>query len=283
MKLIADSGSSKTAWKLVSGNGETRDIQTSGINPYFRTSDDIYQELQALLFPETGEPVEHIWFYGAGVTSPAKGDIVREALARLYPAAEIAVESDLLGACRALLGHRAGIACILGTGSNACLYDGQRVVSNVPPLGFILGDEGSGAVMGKHLVGDYLKGVMPDRLRERFSERFALTMEEALERVYRQPRPNYYLAGFTPFLSENIGETYCRDFVARNLAAFVERNVLRLEDCHRYPIAFTGSVAWHFSTILQQALSDHGLGEAIILQAPIGGLVSYHNQDPITE
>ncbi len=281
MKLIADSGSTKTAWKLVSGNGETRDIQTSGINPYFRTSDDIYLDLQSSLFPETGSRVTRIWFYGAGVTSAAKGDIVREALSRLYPDAEIEIGSDLLGACRALLGHHQGIACILGTGSNACLYDGEKVVSNIPPLGFILGDEGSGAVMGKHLVGDYLKGIMPDRLRKRFSERFALTMEEVLDRVYRQPRPNYYLAGFTPFLSENIGEEYCRDFVTRNLAAFVERNVLRLPDCREQPIAFTGSVAWHFSTILQQVLSGHGLGEAIILQAPIEGLVSYHSQDPI--
>ncbi len=277
MELIADSGSTKTAWKLVVGNGVVRDILTSGINPYFRSSNDIRHDLEVSLLPETGGEVTRIWFYGAGVTSPEKGNIVREALLQLYPDAEIEVESDLLGACRALLGHREGIACILGTGSNACLYDGEKVVSNIPPLGFILGDEGSGAVMGKHLVGDYLKGVMPEALREKFAAQFGLTKEDALDRVYRQPRPNHYLAGFTPFLSENAGEEYCREFVTRNLTAFVERNVIGIPGFRRYEIAFVGSVAWHFSSILQQVLDNFGLDQASILKAPIDGLVSYHN------
>ena len=185
MKLIADSGSTKTAWKLIGNSGGVKNIQTTGINSFFRTEEDIFQELAKFLLPETGTDIQEICFYGAGIINAEKGKIISSALNRIYPEASVETHSDVLGAARALFGNRPGIACILGTGSNTCLYNGEKIIAGISPLGFILGDEGSGAVMGRKLLGDYFKEVMPVRLREEFAERFNLTREEALNRVYR--------------------------------------------------------------------------------------------------
>jgi glucosamine kinase len=279
MRLIADSGSTKTAWKVVEDSGLTRDIMTLGMNPFFRTTAEIKEELEQVLLPETGSAIKRIWFYGTGVVNKEKGEVVRQALLQLYPQAEIDIQSDLLGACRALFGDGKGIVCILGTGSNACLFDGEKIVSNIPPLGFILGDEGSGAVMGKHLVGDYFKEVMPEELRKLFQERFQISKDEVLNHIYREARPNHYLAGFTPFLSENIENAYCQEFVTRNFTTFFERNVMNIPNYHDYTIGFVGSVAWHFSEILKNVLESFGICNAVILKEPIDGLVKYHNQD----
>lgn len=276
MKLIADSGSTKTAWKLIGNSDEVKNIQTAGINPFFRTEEDIFQELTQLLLPETGTDVQEIFFYGAGIINAEKGDIIRRALNRIYPEASIETHSDVLGAARALFGNQAGIACILGTGSNVCLYDGEKITGGVSPLGFILGDEGSGAVMGRKLLGDYFKEVMPVRLREKFAERFNLTREEALNRVYRAEKPNQFLAQFVPFLSEYPDSAYCQEFVQHNFMEFFERNVCKLPDYTQYPIGFIGSVAFYFSQILGNTASYFGFDEITIVKEPIDGLERYH-------
>ena len=278
MILIADSGSTKAAWRLVSKNGVQAEITTQGMNPFFRTTDDIADEIGEKLFPVTGAGISEIWFYGAGVVSAEKGDIIKNALLRFYPDAHISTESDLLGACHALLGNKTGIACILGTGSNACFYDGKTIAGHISPLGFILGDEGSGAVMGKYLLGDYFKEVMPPDLRTVFQQKFNVTREEALNRVYRELRPNQYLATFVPFLSENIEHQYCSQFVETNFKAFIERNVLKLSTKQGATIGFAGSVAWHFSTILKKVMVQYKISNPIILKDPIEGLVQYHIQ-----
>lgn len=278
MILIADSGSTKTAWRLVNQTGTQAEITTQGMNPFFRTTDDIAHEIGEKLFPVTGAGISEIWFYGAGVVSAEKGDIVKQALHRFYPDARIETQSDLLGACHALLGNQAGIACILGTGSNACYYDGSTIAGHVSPLGFILGDEGSGAVMGKHLLGDYFKEVMPAELRTSFQQKFNLAREEALNRVYREMRPNQFLAAFTPFLSENLEHIYCQLFVETNFKAFIERNVLKLPSNQGMTIGFAGSVAWHFSSILKKVLTQYNFSNPVILKDPIDGLVQYHIQ-----
>jgi glucosamine kinase len=278
MILIADSGSTKTAWRLVDKTGSQTEIITHGMNPFFRTTDDIANEVKEKLFPVTGSAITEIWFYGAGVVNVEKGDIIKNALLRFYPDAHVETESDLLGACRALLGNRAGIACIMGTGSNACYYDGITIAGHVSPLGFILGDEGSGAVMGKHLLGDYFKQVMPAELQTAFQQKFNLTREEALNRVYREPRPNQFLASFTPFLSENLQHKYCRQFVEGNFKAFIERNIMKLTAQQGTTIGFAGSVAWHFSSILKKVLEQYNFSNPVILKDPIDGLVQYHIQ-----
>jgi len=276
MKLIADSGSTKTSWKLIGDSGEIKNIKTTGINPFFRIEGDIFQELSQFLLPETGTDIQEIFFYGAGIINAEKGDIIRKALNRIYPDATVETHSDVLGAARALFGNTAGIACILGTGSNVCLYDGEKITGGISPLGFILGDEGSGAVMGRKLLGDYFKEVMPIRLREEFSRRFELTREEALNRVYRTEKPNQFLSQFVPFLSEHADSAYCQEFVQHNFMEFFERNVSKLPDYTKYPIGFIGSVAFYFSPILNNTASYFGFDETTIIKEPIDGLEKYY-------
>lgn len=276
MRLIADSGSTKTSWKLIENSGKIKNIKTTGINPFFRIEGDIFQELSQFLLPETGTDIQEIYFYGAGIINAEKGDIIRRALNRIYPEASIETHSDVLGAARALFGDQSGIACILGTGSNACLYDGKQITHGISPLGFILGDEGSGAVMGRKLLGDYFKEMMPPRLREEFAKQFELTREEALNRVYRTEKPNQYLAQFVPFLSEHANSAYCQEFVQHNFMDFFERNVSKLPDYTKYQIGFIGSVAFHFSQILNNTASYFGFEQTTIIKEPIDGLEDYY-------
>jgi N-acetylglucosamine kinase-like BadF-type ATPase len=194
----------------------------------------------------------------------------------MYPQATCEAHSDVLGAARALFGDEAGIACILGTGSNTCLYDGKRIAMGISPLGFILGDEGSGAVMGRKLLGDYFKEVMPLRLREEFAKRYELTRDEALNRVYRTEKPNQFLAQFVPFLSEHRNSVYCQEFVQQNFMEFFERNVVKLPSFSHYKIGFVGSVAFHFSEILSNTASYFGYENITILKDPIDGLETYY-------
>lgn len=279
MKLIADSGSTKTAWKLIETPGKSKDMKTFGLNPFFRTEDEIYEEVKSTLLPATGSEINEIYFYGAGVVNEEKGSIVKKALARIYPNASIEAHSDVVGAARALFGNNAGIACILGTGSNVCLYDGEKITGGVSPLGFILGDEGSGAVMGRKLLGDYFKEVMPVSLREIFTDRFNITREEALNRVYRGEKPNQFLAQFTPFLSENADSAYCQEFVQRNFMEFFERNVTKIPNFSDFPIGFVGSVAWHFSQILINTADYYGFTNPVIIKDPIDGLERYYTKN----
>ena len=277
MKLIADSGSTKTDWKLIGPRGESKDIKTHGINPFFRLEEDIFQELNTFLLPETGPDIDQIYFYGAGIVNAEKGDIVRRALNRIYTHATIETHSDVLGAARALFGDQAGLACILGTGSNACLYDGEKITQGISPLGFILGDEGSGAVMGRKLLGDYFKEEMPKQLRDEFSAQYNLTREDVLNRVYRSDKPNQYLAQFLPFLSEHENSAWCQAFVQQNFMEFFERNVAKLPKYSSYPIGFIGSVAWYFSNILNNTANYFGFDKTTLVKDPIDGLAKYYS------
>ena len=276
MILIADSGSTKCAWKLISGDGTMSDVVTGGINPFFRTTESIYDELLKELVPTTSQTVNDIFFYGSGIVSEAAGDIIKVALSRLYPDARIELYSDVLAASRSLFGTSKGIACILGTGSNACLYDGEKVTGGISPLGFILGDEGSGAVLGKKLIGDYFKEVMPPELRLKFKTKYHLTKEESLQRVYKTERPNHFLATFTPFLSEELEEKYAHDLVSNSFSEFFDRNVTRIADYETYPIGFVGSVAWYFREIVAEVCSKYHMKCIAIRLEPMEGLVKYH-------
>lgn len=278
MILIADSGSTKTAWRLIKSTGEIAEITTSGINPFFRNTDNIIEDLTVNLLSETGDDISNIWFYGTGIVNNEKADVIGKALKKLYSNAKITVENDLLGACRALFGNNAGIACIMGTGSNAALFDGEKVKTNVPPLGFILGDEGSGAYLGKNLLGDLFKNVMPENLRNLFLNKYQLTKDEVLNRVYREPKPNHFLASFTPFLAENIDNEYCNKLVKRSFEAFIERNILKTDNYDCYKIGFVGSIAWFFNEILIESLHKYGIQDPLIIKEPIHKLVNYHIQ-----
>lgn len=281
--LIADSGSTKTEWCLVESGKLVRTILTAGTNPYFQTSEEIAAEVRDRLYPALkDEPIDAIYFYGAGCAFPEKNRIVEEAILRCIPA-PTEVYSDLMAAARALCETRPGIACILGTGSNSCLYDGEEITEHISPLGFILGDEGSGAVLGKLLVGDCLKGQLPEYLIRKFMDQFELTPALVLDRVYKQPFPNRYLATLSRFLLENITEESIYQLVHRSFCSFFIRNVAQYTDYETYPVHFTGSVAFHYQEVLRAAAASLHLTVGSIEKAPMDGLIQFHAKDKENE
>ena len=277
MKIIADSGSTKTAWHLVMEDNRIVSLVTKGINPYYQSREEISALLKEGLLPQITEKVTAVYFYGAGCTGE-KHELVRDAVLEIIPSCLVEVNSDVLGAARALCFDKPGIVCILGTGSNSCYYDGKRIISNISPLGFILGDEGSAAVLGKKLVADYLKNVMPESLRILFNKDYSITTADVLNKVYRSEFPNRYLSGFAPFLSKNIGNSYCEKMVISEFQDFVQRNVLNYKESREIPVNFAGSVAYYFEPQLKIVLQSNGLKLGIIVQHPIDLLTEYHRR-----
>ncbi|MDR0749940.1 MAG: ATPase [Tannerellaceae bacterium] len=276
MILIADSGSTKTEWRITDKGKSIKRILTSGMNPYFQNQDEIEKEIEGMLLPEiNGFTIESACFYGAGCATPEKRELIAAVIHR-YLSCPVEVYSDLMGVARALCGKRPGIACILGTGSNSCFYNGESIVKNIPPLGFILGDEGSGAVLGKELVSDCLKNRLPLHLKDKFLEQYRLTPAIILEQVYRQPFPNRYLAGFSKFLLENIKEPAIYNLVYDSFQRFFIRNVMQY-DYREYPISFTGSIAFYYRDVLIAAAGPLSLAVGQITQTPMEGLLSYHS------
>ena len=275
MILIADSGSTKTDWSVIRDGRLTKSVQTKGINPYFQSREEIGNEISKVLLAQLeNAPLEAVYFYGAGCTFD-KVEVVCNAIGRYTHAARVEVNTDLLAAARSVCGHEAGIACILGTGSNTCFYDGIKIVDNISPLGFILGDEGSGAVLGKLLVGDLLKGMMGQELRNKFLTQYNLTPGEIIDRVYRQPFPNRFLASLTPFLAENLHEPKIHELLLNSFRSFITRNVWGY-DYGQYTVSFVGSIAWHFKGILAEAAAETGIRIGRIIRSPMEGLITYH-------
>lgn len=276
MILIADSGSTKTQWCLIEGGRPACTLRTPGTNPYFQTPEEIRKVIGETLHPALAAyPVEAVFFYGAGCASAEKNRLVEEVLTDFFPV-PTKVNSDLFGAARALCGRRPGIACILGTGSNSCLYDGEKITEHIPPLGFILGDEGSGAALGRRLAGDCLKRQLPASLCEKWMRRYALTPETVLEKVYKQPFPNRFLASFAPFLLKHIDQPAIYSLVYDSFVAFFTRNVMTYTGYDQYPIHFTGSIAYYYREVLQAAAAELGLKIGKIEREPMEGLVAYH-------
>lgn len=276
MILIADSGSTKTNWCLTDKQQLICEIDSAGINPYFQSQEDIRNEISKIvshLKVETNK-IEAIYFYGAGCTSE-KIEVVRNAIEENFETEHIEVGSDLLGAARGICGKEAGIACILGTGSNSCFYNGSEIEQNISPLGFILGDEGSGAVLGKLLVGDLLKNILPTTLKDKFFIQFNLTPAQIIEKVYRQPFPNRFLAGLSPFLAENIHEPAIYQLVLNSFKSFFDRNVKNY-DYQNYTVNFVGSVAFHYKNILTEAAKQSDIRLGYIEKSPMNGLINYH-------
>ncbi len=276
MILIADSGSTKTTWCLTDDEKNTKEIiLTAGINPYYEREEEILRKLQNE-FPTGIQGVEAIYFYGAGCTSVPVNQIVKNALFRFFNAGQIEVESDLTGAARSLCGHQPGIACILGTGSNSCLYDGKNVVQNVSPLGFLLGDEASGGILGRKLLSDVLKKQLPASLVEAFYTENQVTQAEIMDNMYRKPFPNRYAAQFSRFIFNHISEPGLKEMVFNEFISFFRRNVMQYPAAESFPIHFTGSIAYYFSDILKEAASTLGLTIGKIIQDPIEGLADFH-------
>lgn len=276
MILIADSGSTKTHWCVVDEGKVVSEVFTDGINPFYQTDMEMIALLDTQLIPKLGNAdIEQIYFYGAGCSFPDKKILVSRALVRFFNNAMIEIQSDLLGAARSQFQHEKGIACILGTGSNSCFYDGKEIVENVSPLGFILGDEGSGAVLGKLLVADCLKNQLPEELKEKFFAQYELTPAIIMDSVYKKPFPNRFLSKFTPFLLENIEEPSIFNLVFDSFDAFFARNVMQytLEDMK---VGFIGSIAHYFRDTLEIVAFERGIQVSEVQQSPMEGLVKYH-------
>jgi N-acetylglucosamine kinase-like BadF-type ATPase len=278
MIVIADSGSTKTHWCVADGQFILREIFTRGINPFYQTEAEISDEIEFGLLPELGEiQVDAVYFYGAGCSFTEKKEMVRLGLAPHFPNAIIEIESDLLGAARALFQHENGIACILGTGSNSCFYNGIEIVQNVSPLGFILGDEGSGAVLGKLLIADCLKNQLPESLSNQLLAEYDLTPSAILDNIYKMPFPNRFLAQFTTFILKHIEEPSIFNLVYDSFDAFFIRNLMQYP-LENKKVGFVGSVAYYFRDTLEIVASERGIVISKIVQNPMEGLVYYHSK-----
>lgn len=273
--LIADSGSTKTDWCVCHQNEILQCIQTQGINPVHQSSDELENTFREMASQLTdAENIRSVHFYGAGCHSPQMQSVVSNALqtallhCRLQ---EIRIDSDLVGAAQALCQGEAGIACILGTGSNSCEFDGEHIVSNTPSLGYILGDEGSGASLGRTLVSDCLKGQLPQELCDAFFEEYHFTQNDIIEQVYRKPLANRFLASLAPFLHKHRSEPSIHHLLVEEFTRFFHRNVIRYNTS--LPVHFVGSIAYHFSEELTEAAQQFNLSVRRILRTPMEGLI----------
>ena len=279
MILIADSGSTKTDWCVVENGQPIQQISTKGINPFFQSEEEISNEIATSLLPQLKtNALDAVYFYGAGCGFPDKIAMVHRAITKhLQIKREVEVNTDMLAVAHGLCQHEAGIACIMGTGSKSCDYDGKQIVSNVSPLGFILGDEGSGAVLGKLLVGDILKNQMTPELKEKFLKQFSLAPADIIDRVYRKPFPNRFLASLSPFLAQNIDEPCIHALVLGSFKSFLKRNVMQYENFRNSKVHFIGSVAFYYKTILAEAAQEMNIQLGTIIKSPMEGLIKYHS------
>lgn len=278
MILVADSGSTKTQWCLLHKNEVVKEILTHGINPFYQTEEEISCDIKKSLLPEFNTTeITKIYFYGAGCALPDKKKMVENAIKGSFPLATIEVYNDLLGAARALFGNKAGICCILGTGSNSCLYDGEKIIENVSPLGFILGDEGSGAAIGKKFIADLLKNQYPKELTDKFFDQHKITPAEIMEAVYKKPFPNRFLAQFTHFMCENKEEIHIREIVFHSFLEFFNRNIHQY-NYQKYSVSCMGSVAFYFEDILKQAATISRIKIGSVIKGPMSGLIRFHSE-----
>lgn len=278
MILLADGGSTKVDWCLVDHGILKKRVLTKGANPFFRTTEDISTEISQSLVPELkNEKIDAVYFYGAGCAFPEKNEIIKAAIAKNFDTVNIKVESDLFGTAVGLCGDNAGIACILGTGSNSCFYDGEKIIENISPLGYILGDEGSGAVLGKLFIGACLKNQFTGGVKEKFFKYINLSACQILDRVYKQPMPNRFLAGICPLIKDNIQDKSIHDLVYNAFADFFRKNVMQY-DYKNYKVSFAGSVAYHFKEVLFEVASDLKIEIGAVERSPMDGLINYYSK-----
>ncbi|MBI3720401.1 MAG: N-acetylglucosamine kinase [Sphingobacteriales bacterium] len=276
-KLIADSGATKAEWCVVN-KGKVKTIFTQGISPYFLTKAQIRQLLEKELLPKLKNfTISEVYYYGTGLGNPANAKMIRSILKQLFTKAKrVEADHDLSAAAKALCGKNKGIACILGTGSNSCYYNGKKIVKNSPGLGFILGDEGSGAYLGKKVVQYYLYNTFDEELKAKFENKYNVSNIDILEAVYKKPMPNRYLAGYALFLAENRGHYMVENIIEDGLNDFFFNHLYKYRESWLYPINFVGGVAWGFKDVLHELCKTYELELGTILKNPMPGLIRYH-------
>ncbi len=275
IKLIADSGSTKTEWCLIDGTKKTT-IKSQGMSPYFINAAQIENIVIDEVVPFIKKDVDEIFYYGTGCSGSANKRIVKQALQNVFANAKIIVETDVDGAAKALCGKDKGIACILGTGSGSCFYNGKKIMKMNPGLGYILGDEGSGAYLGKKVVQYYLYHTFDEDLRARFDARFVTNSTEILNAVYKQPLANRYLASFSIFLAENRGHYMIENIIEDGFNDFFYNHICKFSESWSLPVHFTGSIAFGFKDVLAEMCASYQLQLGNVLKDPMAGLIKYH-------
>jgi N-acetylglucosamine kinase-like BadF-type ATPase len=277
--LIADSGATKCEWCAL-GDKKKFTVETTGISPYFLSKEQMVDVIRAELVPSIRKfSPDKIYYYGTGCANPDNRKQVEAALKKVFTSSELHVTHDLMGAARALCKNKKGIACILGTGSNSCYFDGKKITKNSPGLGYVLGDEGSGAYLGKKVLQYYLYNTFDEELRYKFDSKYTTTQSEILENIYKKPLPNRYLAGFAFFLAENRGHYMVENIIEDGLNDFFFNHLCKYNESWKYPIHFVGSIAFGFRDVILELIRGYEFEPGIILQRPMDGLIEFHGKN----
>lgn len=278
MKLILDAGSTKMEWILMDANAVTNRFQTEGFNPNYTDIQILAKTCNNISLPDE---IQSVHYYGTGCGNEQNRLLINMVFQDRFPKAKIHVTHDLMAVCHAVFGHGKGIACILGTGSNSCVYDGENIVEKAVSLGYLVGDEGSGMHIGREVVRAYFYGFMPEDLRQKFAETFHLELPDFVQTLYHKTQPSKYLASFAKFAGENQAHPFIHALVKRCFQSFIEAFVLRFKDCNLMKVSFVGSVAWRLQDVLKESLSDYCLTMGAVIQTPAEGLIRYY-QSPQT-
>ena len=280
MILIADSGVTKTNWRLLSPDGTITQAQTAGFNPYHDKEEVLHQELSHHLLPQLkGSNIKQVHFYGVGCSSAENKVKVSGVIHQVFPDADITIDDELIAAARSLCGHSKGIACILGTGANSCLYDGAKIIKNVPAPGYILGDEGSGAYLGKQLLAAFIRDELSAQIKDRLVNRFDISKDKILASVYQGEAPGKYMASFSKFIFQNLREPELYHMVYAGFELFFRKNIMKYEGYKELPVHFTGAVAFYYGNILRQVAADLQVNVRNISEDPVAGLALFHQDE----
>lgn len=275
--LVADSGSTKTEWCYKNDKGINKKFHTDGLNPFYHTPESIRKIINFSIRPEIpGQKLDALYFYGAGCSLPEKRKLLNDAFAETFPDTLIEVYDDLLGAARAICGSNPGIACIIGTGSNSCEYNGSKIIDNIPSLGFVLGDEGSGGYIGKKIIRSYFYREIPEEIASYMDKTFNMDRKVVLELIYHGPQPNRYVASFTNLTSEFKDHAFIRDIIKQGFEEFVSAQVMKYTNHQTYAIGFVGSVVYYHQEIMKSILDSYSLKTGTFIKQPIDNLIHYH-------
>ncbi len=279
MIIIADSGSTKTDWTLINKSGEEKLVQTAGLNPFFVDQATVTEVLQKDLHPFLDQKqVQKVFFFGSGCFQPMRGQVIQSALDDFFRQADIDVYSDLLGAAYALCGHTPGMVGILGTGAGTCTFDGEKITDTIPSLGYLLGDEGSGAFLGRILVNDFFTNDLPENLQKDFSETYDLSLHKAMDAVYKQAFPNRFLASFVPFLKKHKNNDYVQNILQKSFDLFFDKQILKYQETS-LPLSMTGSVAFHFEEEIRKSAQRKNIAVHAIEETPMRGLIAFYQDE----
>ena len=274
--LIADSGSTKTEWVLVNQEGQEF-FKSDGLNPYFRTHGQLSEAIKnGVKNSLKNTQVDEIFFYGSGSGNESRKAILQNAIRENFPESEIHIESDMLGAAIACFGKKEGVACIMGTGSNSCVYDGEKIVKSIPSLGFVFGDEGSGGYFGKRILNAYYYKTMPEDLRNALEETSDMSLESVLHKIYEEPQANRFVASFSKILGDYRDHPFIKNMVRKGFEAFADKQLGYFEESKEKEIGFVGSIASVYQEILEEVLSERGMNLSIVVRKPLDRLVDFH-------